>query len=69
VRPESKLSTVGWWAGGDTTLGIDLGVAGATTDEIYKAMDWLVSRQRQIEAGLAARHLSAGGIAMFDLSS
>jgi transposase len=45
-----------------------LGVAGATTDEISKAMDWLVSRQRQIEAGLAARHLSAGGIAMFDLS-
>jgi hypothetical protein len=69
VRPESKLSTVGWWAGGDTTMGIDLGVAGATTDEIYRAMDWLVSRQRQIEAGLAARHLCAGGIAMFDLSS
>jgi DDE family transposase len=69
VRPESKLSTAGWWAAGDTTLGIDLGVAGATTDEIYTAMDWLVSRQRQIEAGLAARHLCAGGIAMFDLSS
>jgi hypothetical protein len=69
VRPESKLSTAGWWAAGDTTLGIDLGVAGATTDEIDTAMDWLVSRQRQIEAGLAARHLCAGGIAMFDLSS
>jgi hypothetical protein len=69
VRPESKLSTAGWWAAGDTTLGIDLGVAGATADEIYTAMDWLVSRQRHIEAGLAARHLSAGGIAMFDLSS
>jgi hypothetical protein len=69
VRPESKLSTAGWWAAGDTTLGIDLGVAGTTTDEIYTAMDWLVSRQRQIEAGLAARHLRAGGIAMFDLSS
>lgn len=68
VRPESKLSTAGWWAG-DTTLGIDLGVAGATTDEIYVAMDWLVCRQRRIEAGLAARHLCAGGIAMFDLSS
>lgn len=69
VRPESKLSTVGWWAGGDTTLGSDLGVAGVSTDEIYTAMDWLVSRQRQIEKGLAARHLRAGGIAMFDLSS
>lgn len=69
VRPESKLSTAGWWAAGDTTLGIDLGVAGVSTDEIYTAMDWLVSGQRRIEKGLAARHLRAGGIAMFDLSS
>jgi len=38
VRPESKLSTVGWWAGGDTTLGADLGVAGASTDEVYAAI-------------------------------
>ena len=69
VRPESKLSTAGWWAAGDTTLGADLGVAGAGTDEIYAAMDWLTARQRQIEKQLAARHLQPGGIAMFDLSS
>jgi hypothetical protein len=69
VRPESKLSTAGWWAAGDTTLGADLGVAGATTDEVYAAMDWLTARQRQIEKKLAARHLQPGGIAMFDLSS
>ena len=53
----------------DTTLGTDLGVAGASTDDVYAAMDWLVARQRQIEAGLAGRHLAPGGIAMFDLSS
>ena len=69
VRPESKLSTAGWWAGEDTTVGVDLGVAAASTDEVYAAMDWLISRQREIEARLAARHLCAGGIAMFDLSS
>ena len=69
VRPESKLSTARWWAAGDTTLGTDLGVADAGTDEIYAAMDWLVSRQGEIEQQLAARHLTAGGIAMFDLSS
>ena len=51
------------------TLGPDLGVAGASTDEIYAAMDWLVSRQDDIEQQLAARHLAEGGIAMFDLSS
>jgi len=69
IRPESKLSTVTWWGSGDTTIGADLGVAGATTDEVYAAMDWLESRQRQVEKKLAARHLSPGGIAMFDLSS
>src|SRR6266545_1707997 len=67
VRPRSKLSTVGWWD--DVTLGRDLGVAGASTDEVYAAMDWLADRQTQIEAQLARRHLAEGGIAMFDLSS
>jgi hypothetical protein len=69
VRPRPKLSTARWWAGRDTTLGTDLGVADAGTDEIYAAMDWLTSRQREIEQRLAARHLAPGGIAMFDLSS
>ncbi len=69
VRPESKLSTVGWWQSGDTTLGADLSVAGACTDEVYAAMDWLAGRQREIEKQLAARHLREGGIAMFGLSS
>ena len=44
-------------------------MAGASTDEIYAAMDWLTARQRGIEKKLAARHLAEGGIAMFDLSS
>jgi hypothetical protein len=69
VRPKPKLATARWWAGGDTTLGHDLGVAEASTDEIYAAMDWLTSRQGEIEKKLAARHLAEGGIAMFGLSS
>ena len=67
LRPASKLSTAGWWD--DVTLGPDLGVAGASTDDIYAAMDWLTARQDDIEKQLAARHLAEGGIAMFDLSS
>jgi hypothetical protein len=67
VRPASKLSTVDWWA--DVTLGVDLGVAEASTDEVYAAMDELLTRQDDIQAQLARRHLSEGGIAMFDLSS
>jgi hypothetical protein len=71
VRPGSKLATLAWW--GDTTLGGDLGVAGACTDDIYAAMDWLVRRQDAIEAGLARRHLGPAAnparMALFDLSS
>ena len=67
LRPASKLSTASWWQ--DVTLGPDLGVAGTSTDDIYAAMDWLVSRQDDIEKQLARRHLREGGIAMFDLSS
>ena len=71
VRPGSKLSTLTWWD--DTTLGADLGVAGASTDDIYAAMDWLEHRQDAIEAGLARRHLgpepNPARMALFDLSS
>src|SRR5580704_12832670 len=71
VAPASKLSTVSWWA--DTTLGADLGIAAASTDDVYAAMDWLVARQDAIEARLAARHLAPepnpARMALFDLSS
>jgi hypothetical protein len=71
VAPASKLATLTWWD--DTTLGSDLGVAGASTDEIYAAMDWLVSRQDSIERELARRHLAPAvnpsRMALFDLTS
>ena len=79
VAPRPKSATLPWWA--DVTLGPDLGVAGASPDEVYAAMDWLHARQDTIEAELARRHLTAdqrgddqrgdqrGAIAMFDLSS
>src|ERR1700677_522147 len=53
IRPGSKLSTRTWWAG--TTLGADLGVADASTDDLYAAMDWLGHRQDAIAAGRAPR--------------
>src|SRR5450756_2440939 len=49
-RPTSKLATTRWWA--DTTLAADLGVADASTDEVYAAMDWLSGRQDAIETKL-----------------
>src|SRR5690348_16246173 len=71
VAPASKLSTLAWWA--DVTLGADLSVAGASTDDIYAAMDWLDGRQDAIEAELARRHLgpepNPSRMALFDLTS
>ena len=71
IQPGSKLSTLTWW--NDVTLGADLGVADASTDDIYAAMDWLEHRQDAIEAGLARRHLAPepnpSRMALFDLSS
>ncbi len=71
VRPKSKLSTLGWWS--NTTLGVDLEVADASTDEIYAAMDWLAARQDRIEKKLADKHLgpqaNPSRMALFDLTS
>jgi len=67
LRPASKLATTRWWH--DTTLAADLGVADASTDEVYAAMDWLQGRQDHIERALARRHLQPGGLADYDLSS
>jgi Transposase DDE domain len=71
IRPASKLSTLSRWA--DCTLGPDLAVADASTDEVYAAMDWLADRQEAIEKKLAAKHLGPAAnptrMAMFDLTS
>jgi hypothetical protein len=71
VAPASELATRTWWA--DTTLGADLGITGASTGDLYAAMDWLEDRQDAIEAGLARRHLAPDAnparMALFDLSS
>jgi hypothetical protein len=70
-RPASKLATTRWWT--DTTLADDLGVADATTDEVYAAMDWLAGRQEAIETKLVRTHLTGAAnpdrLALFDLSS
>ena len=59
LHPASKLATTRLL---DTTsLGPALGVAEATEDELYAAMDWLLERQQSIEEGLARRYLTPGG--------
>jgi len=71
VAPASKLATLTAWD--DVTLGLDLGVAGASTDEVYAALDYLLGRQEVIEKNLAARYLdpavNPSRMALYDLSS
>ena len=67
VAPHTKLATTRWWH--TTTLATDFGVADANEDDLYAAMDWLLARQDAIQKKLAARHLSDGGLVLYDLSS
>ena len=64
---QSKLATTRAWQ--TTTLPEDLGIADATEDDLYDAMDWLFDRQDAIEKKLAARHLRQHGLVLYDLSS
>ena len=67
LAPESKLATTRWWH--VTTLPALLGVSDADEDDLYAAMDWVLTRQPRIEKTLAARHLHNDGMALYDLSS
>jgi len=67
LEPDSKLATTRWWQ--TTTLPTALGVRDADEDALYEAMDWLLARQVRIEQKLAARHLRAGGLVLYDLTS
>ena len=67
LDPDTKLATSRRWH--TTTLAEDFGVADADEDDLYAAMDWLLARQDATQAKLAARHLSAGGLVLYDLSS
>jgi transposase len=67
LHPGSKLATTRQWE--TSTLAEELGVADADEDELYAAMDWLLDRQTAIEPKLAARHLTEGGFALYDVTS
>jgi hypothetical protein len=67
LQPASKLATSRLLD--TTTLGETLGVADASEDELYVAMDWLLECQEQIERRLAERYLEPGSLALYDLTS
>ena len=67
LAPHTKLATTRWWH--TTTLAEDFGVQEASENDLYAAMDWLLSRQEAIQKKLAARHLGPGSLVLYDLSS
>src|SRR5439155_2055697 len=67
IAPHTKLATTRWWH--STTLAEDFGVQEASENDLYAAMDWLLSRQEAIQKKLAARHLGPGSLVLYDLSS
>ncbi len=67
LMPRSKSATLRGLDG--TTLLDELGLAGVTLDEVYAALDWLGPRQEDIQRELIRRHLPAGSLVLYDLSS
>jgi transposase len=71
LDPASKLATARGLHS-DTlhsSLGELLHVDSADESELYQAMDWLLPHQSRIEQELAKRHLSDGGLVLYDLTS
>lgn len=67
LAPGSKLATLRVWT--QSTVGEQFGVADATLEEVYEALDWLLERQPAIQKKLAARHLKEGSLVLYDISS
>lgn len=65
--PATKLATTRLWH--TSTLAQEFGVADATEDDLYAAMDWLLAGQDRIQKKLAARHLTDDALVLYDLSS
>ncbi len=71
LDPRSKLATARG-LGSETlfsSLGERLDLHDLEIDELYEAMDWLLTRQPRIEKALAKRHLEDGTLVLYDLTS
>lgn len=71
IEPCSKLATARGLQG-DTlshSLGEVLGVEDADADDLYEALDWLGGAQKRIEHKLARRHLEAGQLVLWDVTT
>jgi hypothetical protein len=71
LDPCSKLATARALGAAteESSLGARLGVVDADEDALYEAMDWLLARQGRVEQALARRHLTDGGLILYDVTS
>ena len=71
INPGSELATCRGFRDQTrfTSLGETLGLGSVDEDDLYAALDWLVTRQQDIEKKLAKRHLSNGSLVLYDVTS
>ncbi len=71
INPASKLATVRGIRRetAHSSLGELLGLSHGDRNEYYEALDWLLSKQIDIENSLASRHLKNGSLILYDLTS
>jgi len=71
LAPGSKLATARGLAEATrtSTLSAALKLPAVDEDDLYAALDWLLARQGAIEQALARRHLQAGQLVLYDVTS
>ena len=71
LGPGSKLATARGLAEATrtSTLSLALKLPKVDEDDLYAALDWLLARQGAIEQALARRHLQAGQLVLYDVTS
>jgi hypothetical protein len=71
IKPLSKLATARELQAEtlSSSLADVLQLTGLTEDHLYQAMDWLGTRQEQIEKVLARKHLTEPNIVLYDVTS
>jgi transposase len=71
VAPASKLATARMLdePTACTSTGRVLGLGPVAAPELYEALDWLLARQPEVEKRLVRKHLKAGCLVLYDVSS
>ena len=71
IAPASKLATARMLdpLTAALSLGETLGFGAVDENELYVALDWLGERQEAVEKALARKHLRAGMLVLYDVSS